>query len=348
MKNISTAITSISLLVLLMGGTTAAYASTPSQTLSTTVTGGVTNLGNQHYSVNGGQVAFAAIAGLSIDPTTATLQYSINADQTGLNTKGSGNFVLTGKTIDGMSVSVIAQIIINSSVAAAAFPTGCSADCTSELPFFFLGTSNVQVTVAGTTQMLPETMQIESPYFNPFGAPIVLASTDNAIVIAATYTQGTILWTGTQVAGVMTGTLDSTPVSGQFSTNSGEYENLVAGTARDYGTISFTSMTPSSLNAKGFFIGGSTIPTNNTSDCSVLTGIPGTCTETGFQSNGQFIMSSNQTGLNSGDQVHSNDQGRHSAATPQQNSRISGSYSTTWGVPALDFSSSIAATVSKQ
>ena len=97
---------------------------------------------------------------------------------------------------------------------------------------------------------------------------------------------------------------------------SGELENLVTGSAIDAGTISFSSMTPSSLDAKGFYVGSSTIPTTGTSDCSASTGIPGTCTETGFQSTGHFTMSG-----------------------------ISGSYNTTWGVPALGFSSAVNATV---
>jgi hypothetical protein len=98
---------------------------------------------------------------------------------------------------------------------------------------------------------------------------------------------------------------------------SNETENLVTGKSTDKGTISFSSMTPSSLNANGHYIGTSTIPTTGTSDCSASTGFPGTCTESGFQSIGQFTMSG-----------------------------ISGSYNTTWGVPALGFSASVNATVS--
>jgi hypothetical protein len=207
---------------------------------------------------------------------------------------------------------------VNSNVPAAVLPIGCTTNCQSELPFFFLGTSsNVRMTVAGSTQTVPETMQIESPYFNPWGAPIVLASTDSAIVIAATYTTGNIIWSGTKVGGAMFGTLGTTQTSGAFNMTSSEFENLVTGNSFDAGTISFSSMTSSSLNARGFYTGTSTIPTTGTSDCSVQTGIPGTCTETGFQSIGQFTMSG-----------------------------ISGSYNTMWGVPALGFSSTVSATVS--
>jgi hypothetical protein len=174
------------------------------------------------------------------------------------------------------------------------------------------------MTVAGSTQTVPETMQIESPYFNPFGAPIVLASMDNSIVIAATYTSGNIIWAGTKVGGATFGTLGSTQTSGAFNMTSSEFENLVTGRSMDAGTISFSSMTSSSLDAKGFYVGTSTIPTTGSSDCSASTGIPGTCTETGFQSIGTFTMSG-----------------------------ISGSYNTTWGVPALGFSSTVSATVSQ-
>ena len=310
-----TALTSIAVLFLLSGAN-AAFAST-SQTLSTTMVGGVSSLGTQVYTVSGGQTAYAVIAGQTINPSTANLRYNFIATQSGLNTRGLASLRFSGTTTGGANVTVSGYFSVNNTIPAAELPYGCTTNCNSELPFFFLATSsNVQVTVAGTTQTLPETLQIESPYFNPWGAPIVLASTDNAIVIAATYTQGSILWAGTKVGGAMFGTLGTTPVSGAFNMTSGELENLVTGNAIDAGTISFSSMTPSSLNAKGIYTGTSSIPTTGTYDCSASTGIPGTCTETGFQSIGHFTMSA-----------------------------ISGSYDTTWGVPALGFSSAVSATV---
>ncbi|MGH9919924.1 MAG: hypothetical protein ACRD6W_13805 [Nitrososphaerales archaeon] len=310
-----TALTSIAVLFLL-GGANAAFAST-SQTLSTTMVGGVSSLGSQTYTVAGGQTAFAMIAGQTINPNTANLQYNLIVEQYGLNTIGYAYLSFSGTTTGGVNVAVNGRFSVNSMVPAAELPLGCSRNCQSALPFFFLGTSsNVQVTVAGQTQTVPETLQIESPYFNPWGAPIVLASEDNSIVIAATYTRGSIVWTGTQDGGDMFGTLGTTQVSGAFNMTSTEFENLVTGNANDMGTISFSSMTPSSLNNRGFYSGTSTIPTTGTSDCSASTGIPGTCTETGFQSIGQFTMNG-----------------------------ISGSYDTTWGVPALGFSSTVSATV---
>jgi len=311
-----TALTSIAILFLL-GGTTAAFADSPqsqhqSQTLNMTIpTGGVTDLGNQVYAVSGGQVAYAMIAGQTLNPG-ATIQYRFVANQTGMTTTGSASIRLTGTTTSGASVRVSGEFNITGILAAAVIGQ-------SELPFFFLtDTSNVQMTIAGSPQTLPESLSIESPYFNPFGAPIVMASPDGAIIIAATYTRGSIVWNGSQVTGPLVGTLGTTPVTGTMTLTGGERENLVKGTATDAGTTTFSGMTPTSLNANGSYRGSDTIPTTGTSDCSAVTGIPGTCTETGFQSSGRF---------RAGD--------------------ISGNYTTTWGVPAIGFTSSITATVSQ-
>jgi hypothetical protein len=189
------------------------------------------------------------------------------------------------------------------------------------------------------TQTVPETLQIESPYFNPFGAPLLLASVDSSIVIAATYTRGNIVWSGTQIGGSISGTLVSTQgqghdgsvrpndesskqatvtVSGNYLLKTLEHENLVTGTAVDEGTISWSSMTPSSLNARGDYNGNSTIPIAPSADCSP-TGLPGTCTMTTFQSAGHFRMNG-----------------------------MSGKYSTEWGIPGLLPVSTVSASVSQQ
>jgi hypothetical protein len=336
-----TALTSMALLFLLSGASAALAEQgghqdqTQAQTLNATMTGGVVNLGTQTYTVKGGQVAFAAIAGQLVDPTTATLKYNFQATQEGLSTKGSAHIQFTGTTTSGVSVSVSGRFDISSNVPATELPAGCTTNCQSALPFFFVGSSSeVKMTVGTSTQTVAETLQIESPYFNPGGMPIVLASTDNSIVIAATYTQGTIRWDSSTVGGAITGTLGSTPASGMFSMTTSELENLVTGTATDSGKISFSSMTPTSLNAKGDYTGTSTIPTAGAFDCSGTTGIPGTCTETGFQSTGKFTMNSNGNGNGN------NDKGNGNAG-------ITGTYSTTWGVPALGFVSSVSATVSQ-
>ena len=323
---------SIALLILLSGAT-AAFADegghgnghqSKTQALNATMTGGVANFGNQYYYVSGGQVAFAMIAGHPLDPASATVQYSFLASQTGLSTQGFAKVQFSGTTVTGDSVSVTGTFTINGMIPAVQYPQGCTTDCQSALPFFFLASSpNVQLTVGTSTQTVAETLQIESPYFNPWGAPIVLASTDSSIVIAATYTKGSILWAGTSLVGTIAGTLDTTAVSGAFSMTNVEYENLVAGTASDSGSITYSSMTPSSLNANGHYTGTSTIPTTGTSDCSAVTGIPGTCTATGFQSAGGFTF------------------------TGDSNPTIVGTYSTAWGSSALAFVSSVSATVSQ-
>ncbi len=317
-----TALTSIAILFLL-GGTTAAFADNnqhdaqASQTLTGTMIGAVLNLGTQTYSVSGGTVAAAYIGGQPVDPTTATIKYSFFATQKGFTTKGFAHIDFSGMTATG-SVSVEGNFNINNTLPAAAVPLGCTTTCNSELPYNFLGSSsNVQVTVGGSTQTVTETMQFESPYWNPFGAPIVLASTDNSIIIAATYTRGTIVWKGTQVGGTIAGLLGTTPASGSYTLTSGEVENLVNGSAIDAGQIQFSSMTPSSLNARGFYGGNSSIPTSPTVDCSPA-GLPGTCTATGFLSTGKFRMGG-----------------------------ITGSYSTNWGIPALQPTSTLTAQVSQ-
>lgn len=306
-----TALTSIALLFLL-GGTSAAFA-TSQQTLNMSIpVGMVTNLGTQVYNVSGGTVGYAEVLGQTIDPG-ATLQYNLVATQTGLRTQGYASINLVGTT-GGVPITMRGIFNVVTSVPGAVIGN-------SEVPFYFVtDTSNVQVTIAGHTETIPESINIENPYFNPSGGPIVIGSNDGYIGIVATYDQGSILWIGSQVTGQLVGTLGTTHVSGTATLNSGELENLVTGQAIDAGTISFTGMTPSSLNANGLYSGRSTIPPPGpNSDCSsYTTGIEGTCTITGFMSTGTFT------------------------AGP-----ISGSYSTTWGAPAVTFTTSITATVTQ-
>jgi hypothetical protein len=306
-----TALTSIAILFLL-GGTSAAFAASP-QTINMSIpVGGVTNLGTQVYNVSGGAVGYAEVLGQTVDPG-ATLQYNLVATQVGLRTQGYASINLVGTT-GGVPITMRGTFNIVSSVPGAVIGN-------SEVPFYFVtDTSNVQVTIGGQTQTIPESINIENPYFNPFGAPIVIGSDDGYIGIVATYNQGSILWMGSQVSGAIVGTLGSTKVSGTMTLNGGELENLVTGSAIDAGTMSFTGMTPSSLNANGLYTGRSTIPAPApypASDCSsYTTGVEGTCTITGFQSTGTFTAGS-----------------------------ISGSYTTAWGAPAVSFTTSITATV---
>lgn len=312
-------IVAVALLLLILPVSQSVYAN--SQPLSVSVFGATLDAGNQRYTVAGGQLAFASIAGLVIDPSSAQLQYSLKAQVKDFSAKGDATFTLQGTATDGTSVGVQGRVRISDMVVAALIPLGCTSTCNSALPFFFLGASEVQVTIGDATVQLTPTMQLESPYFNPWGAPIILASDDSSIVIVATYTQGTIQWTDVKVGGVMTGTLGGEPVSGNFNMTSSEDEDLVTGTAVDRGSISFTSMNPSFLDSRGKYQGTSVIPTDGATDCSDLTGIPGTCTQTGFLSTGQFSM-----------------QGKHISLDD-------GIYATQWSIPALGFAASVSATV---
>jgi fibronectin-binding autotransporter adhesin len=317
------ALASIAILFLL-GGTAAAFAqTTQALSLQTPVAqpGVVTNLGTQTYIVSGGQVVGAAILGDALNPG-ATLVYSFTATQSGLSAQGTASISLAGTTViegSDVPVTVSGTFIINSEVSGDVIGS-------SALPFFFVtAPSNVQVTVGGSTQTISESLDIESPYLNPGGLPIVIASADNYIVIAATYTQGTILWAGTQVSALVSGSLGTrtaTNPASNFNLIGGEIENLVTGTAIDAGTIAFSSMTPSSLDVSGPYAGASSIPANPTMpagqpspyDCSAALLLPeGTCTLTGFQSTGSFIAG-----------------------------ELSGTYDTAWTIPALYFGSTIA------
>lgn len=299
-------------IIVLLSGTTAAFASTP-QTLSLTIPmGGVTNLGTQTYTVSGGQVVYAMVNGQALNPG-AKLSYSFVAIQDGFSTSGWGNLYLTG-TIGGTKVDVNGYYSFDSIEALAQIGP-------SELPGFFISSApNIMMNVGGSQLALSQPFAIETPYANPFGGPIVMSSADGAsLVIVATYSTGDIFWQGTQLQGAIGGTLGSTPASGMVTLTGNEQEDLVAGTAADSGTISFTGMTPSSLDVTGTYQGSDYIPAPNPAyDCSSYTGFPGTCVETGFMSQGTF---------KAGD--------------------IRGAYSTTWSTPALAFYSTIQATVSQ-
>jgi len=288
--------------------------------------GAVQDLGDQTYSVSGGQVGAAAIGGIPLDPG-ATVTFSLNAQVQGTKITGTASFQLEGKTL-GIPMSASGTAVITSSLTisqvggvegAAAVCPGAGAQACGELPVLFGGAAEVQVTRPGSTTHDLTVLFFENPYFNPFGKPIVVAALDKSVVFAATYNVGTILWQGSQVGGPITGTLGgSTPVSGVLGLDSTEFEDLVTGIAIDQGSISLSSMTPSSLDAAGTYEGTSHIPPPTPQDdCSTLLGFPagsGVCTMTGFDSSGSYVMS--------GPAV-----------------RLAGFYSTVWTVPALAFSS---------
>jgi len=290
--------------------------------LSLSVTGAVLNAGNQTYSATGGSVVYASIGGNTLDPT-ASLSFTLSAQVDGFATSGSASFYLAG-TSGGQNMTADGQIQITDMVAAAAIPLGCSTTCDSRLPLFFVGASNTTVTTgAGAPSTTAPAFYVESSYFNPWGAPIVLASSDcfNApftcsFFIVTTYNTGTIQWQGTETSGAVSGTLSGSPVTGNLTLASRENEDLILGNTSDSGTIALSGMNPSILDVQGTYSGNSTIPSAGTSDCSGDTGFPGTCTQTGFQSTGKVAMQNAQIGVN-------------------------GTYSTTWGVPALGYGSAL-------
>jgi len=167
-------------------------------------------------------------------------------------------------------------------------------------------------------------MDLESAYLNPgpVPGPIVWASTDGSVVIVFSYVASTIDWQNIQTSGSLAGTLGATPVSGSFDMTTNANEDLFAGTETESGTMTFYDMNPSYLEASGAFSGSSTIPTSDTIDCSSITGIAGTCTETGLVSSGQFTLDPGST-------------------------LIQGTYDINWTTPAFSFSGTSTALVSQ-
>jgi hypothetical protein len=297
--------------------------------------------------------SFGTIATVSSSQGTAspTLNFNLQAEANGLGASGGAQFQLSGMAVSGMQVQVQGQVQIVG-MQAVTLPLGCTTSCSSGIPVFFVGVAVSNVTMGSSSQLITSTMLFESPYFNPWGNPIMMVSTDGAIVIATTYDKATLDWKGTSVTGAIQGSLGNNPVQGTMTLSSNEHEDFVSGvTTYDNGTMSLTNMSPRSLNVQGTFHGTSVIPkpgsfacaltqtltsTPCTLDCSPWFGslglpvIPGTCTQTGFQSTGQFSLVGQRT----------SDGGTRTTT-------VSGSYSTTWSSPALGFVSAAIATVTQ-
>ena len=315
-----------------------------------------------HAASSDSYTVFVGIFG----PSQATAT-SLTCDQSRVKANHNANCratVLTSYAGTGLTLDV--KVDINSQVGTGV-PLGCdvpgsTVPCNSYLPSFFVGGAKIQTNVGdGHAPPTPDAkasaqpqMMLESPYLNPWGSPIMMMSTDGSIMLSSTYRTGTIDWHGTQSSGVMTGTLGAgaSPVGGNFGVTTKEHEDLVAGTASDSGTMTFSqfvsSLTNVPLTISGSYQGSSVIPKDPSSqaclqeeaifglpcvsDCtpmlfeglgmpSIPPGFEGTCTTTGFQSSGQFHL---------------------------QQDRISvvGAYSTTWSSPALGFASGVSAKVS--
>ncbi|MDA4118807.1 MAG: hypothetical protein OK455_10760 [Thaumarchaeota archaeon] len=333
------AIAAAPVLLLLLSGAQA-FAEQNSQQINLGMTGSILNSGTQIYTNSGGDVVAASILGNQIALSGAKLDFDVNAIVIGIKASGSANIHLEASTTtsDGKTVPVKMEgsIKIQSMLSAEPFPLGCgqpgtvpAAPCTSVVPGFYLGTGTFTTSVGKSTQHVTLPVALESAFLNPFGAPIVLASSDGgaanpSILIITTYDKANIVWTGVQLGGSVSGT-GSNSAKGSFLLTTSATENLMAGTEKEVGTWVFSQMTPSSLNAKGNFSGNSTLPAGGPgSDCSFLTGIPGTCTITGFHSTGQFTTRTDS------------------------NQALNGKYVTNWGSPAVVFSSSATATLGQQ
>ena len=298
--------------------------------------GVITNAGSQQNTLAGGQaVADGYIFSTAIAAGTQ-VNFKLSASVAGLTTSGSGELGLSdgkGKrwgNLQGVTIKITGE------VPAATFPLDfsnpdnfmCQSNCNSEIPFWFTGIASVvtQGNHGSSTQSIP--ILIESAYWDPLGAPIVIASADDgaSIFLVLTYTTATINWTGVEVDGVLTGTYGTATVSGAYTTVTNSFENLLAGTEQDSGQISFYGFAVPQLNAKGDLKGSTTFTNAGGVDCSMQdgsTGVPGTCLLTGASSAGTFNMQLSQGG------------------------KISGTYGTIWSVPSTFTATTVTATVTQ-
>jgi len=308
-----------------------AVSSSDSQQLSLSMSGAIVNAGRYEYTQTGGQMVFASILGQVLDPSS-TIQFRVHVEASGLTVKGDSELTLTGETSDGVSVSVHDNVKITGMVPAETFPLGCTNGCNSAIAAFYLGDASLDIKVGNSHTHLTLPMSLESAFINPFGGPLILTTTDGAnpsVFIVATYSAADIHWFGVQLAGAVSGTFNGEQVNGAFHMASvAKDEDLFAGTEAESGTITFTGMTIPALNVAGSNSGTSVIPSTGTVDCSSYTGVPGTCTLTGFQSSGQFSVS-------------------------QPTLEIQGTYNTQWGspppvAPALTFQGSVTASVTQK
>jgi hypothetical protein len=307
-------------------GQSSAKSSDHSQPLSLMLQGMIENAGNQHYEFSGGQLVQGSIDGRALSPTK--MEFSFEASVHGLQgVSGGGSIMLpTGRGQHGEDFD--ARISITSAIPAAVFPitvistspptySSCdpsSQTCNSEIPLLFTGVATIQSDGGSDTLQIP--IAIESPYWNPFGGPIVITSLDSttnpSIFLEVSYNTASIGWAGVQLQGELAGTFGTEEVSGLYNQVTNSQENLVAGTEFDGGSVSFTGMSDPVLNAYGAFSGHTTFSLAGSFDCASVFGLPeGTCTATGATSDGSFWM------------------------IGAQGAFIVGTYHTIWSVPSL-------------
>jgi hypothetical protein len=300
-----------------------AIAPETSHNLRLSLAGGVLNAGNQMYVTSGKQLASGMILGNNVDVVSSHFTFVSHARVTGLETKGQASLELNGLTTSGERVHLVAEIDLSSMVPAASFPPGCVINCTSAIPALFVGEGHVSIRLGNHMSEKMLQMVVESAYLNPFGGPIVLASTDGSILLVAGYDHATISWRGVQTGGILAGLYKGKPVDGQFSMRVDSKEDLVAGVERDSGLVSFLAMSKEKLDSDGFFGGVSVIPTAGEIACWQYFGLPaGTCELTGLNSTGAL-------------ELHG------------EGVSISGLYQTVWAIPAIGFTSTVIASVSK-
>jgi len=276
----------------------------------------IMNAGNQNYAFGGGHLVQGSLFGNAIPP--AKVSFDIDAAVHGLQSVSGWGFLQVG----GFS----ARISITGAIPAAIFPitvtspttfSNCdptTQTCNSEIPLFFTGIATVQSKLGSSPAQIP--IAIESPYWNPFGGPIVITSLDSAkhpsIFLVVSYDSATIYWAGVQLQGEISGSLGTESVAGSYGQTVTSWENLVSASESDWGSIAFVGMTDPILNANGGLLGHTTFSLAGSFDCAPEFGLPeGTCTATGATSDGSFWMVAGHSSL------------------------IRGTYHTVWSVPSL-------------
>jgi hypothetical protein len=301
------------------------------QQLSLSLQGSILDIQSHAYFHSASELVSAKILGYQLASGSA-FSYQLSAFVKGFKAVGNAEIELSGRTQDGLKISLQADIVIGGMVPAEKFPVGCEdPDCTSAIAAFYLGKGLVKVRVDGQdnreVRTIPMAFALESAHLNPFGNPIVVLSVnekgqpDGKVVIIAKYQKATIKWNGVKLGGSVSGTLGGGQVLGFFQMTVQAEEDLFKGTEKEVGTIALRDMSNPLLNVAGTFQGKSIIPTDQTKDCSSQLNLPsGTCTITGFMSSGQFVAVNSQV-------------------------IVRGSYELTWMLPAVAFTGEAEASV---
>lgn len=296
------------------------------------------NAGNQTYSFSGGKVVAGEVLGNPI-ATGSSIGFHFSASVVGLSTSGTGHIAVPAAKAGGGHGAYVVAVEIGSEVPAAVFPLGadgssCVSGCTSQIPILFTGLATISS--AGHSVTVP--IAIESPYWDPFGNPIVITSLDSstapALYIVATYNQANIDWSQVMLTGQIGGTVGPEPVSGYYTTVTNSQENLFTGLEHDTGQMTFLGMSDQGMNGYGSLSGTTNIPPlgANSYDCTssyaLALGIEwpfgaGTCVLTGASSSGTVQMS-----MASG-------------------AKLTGSFTTSWSVPSLTTSTTFTASLKR-